>query len=68
MAPFVVLSATEMPAILAEVSCLSNRGQAEHLKSDEARQRIAEALVTGIQGFARESRVTVSERTGSHGS
>ncbi len=66
-APFVVLGATEMPAILAEVSCLSNERQAEHLKTAEARQRIAEALVSGIQIFARESRVTESERTGSHG-
>ncbi len=68
MAPFVVLSATEMPAILAEVACLSNEEQVEHLKTAEARQRIAEALVSGIQDFARESRVTVSERTRPHGS
>lgn len=67
-APFVVLSATEMPAILAEVSCLSNEQQVERLRTAEARQRIAEALVSGIQDFARESRVTVSERTRPHGS
>jgi N-acetylmuramoyl-L-alanine amidase len=68
MAPFVVLGATEMPAILAEVSCLSNTEQAERLKTADVRQGIAEALVSGIENFARESRATVSERTGSHGS
>ena len=67
MAPFVVLGATEMPAILAEVSCLSNREQAERLKTGEARQRIAEALMSGIQVFARESRATAEERTATHG-
>ncbi len=67
-APFVVLGATDMPAILAEVSCLSNEQQAERLKTAEVRQRIAEALVAGIQTFARETRVTAAERTGSHGS
>jgi N-acetylmuramoyl-L-alanine amidase len=67
MAPFVVLSATEMPAILAEVSCLSNEEQAERLKTADERQKIAEALVSGIQAFARKSRATASERTGSDG-
>lgn len=50
-APFVVLVATEMPAILAEVSCLSNPAEAERLGTNDYRQTIAEALVTGIQGF-----------------
>jgi N-acetylmuramoyl-L-alanine amidase len=50
-APFVVLVATDMPAILAEVSCLSNPGEAERLGTDDYRQTIAEALVTGIQSF-----------------
>ena len=43
MAPFVVLVATEMPAILAEVSCLSNRKEAERLSTTAYRQTIAEA-------------------------
>jgi N-acetylmuramoyl-L-alanine amidase len=50
-APFVVLVATNMPAILAEVSCLSNADEAERLGKDDYRQTIAEALVTGIQSF-----------------
>jgi N-acetylmuramoyl-L-alanine amidase len=50
-APFVVLVATEMPAILAEVSCLSNADEAGRLGKDDYRRTIAEALVTGIQSF-----------------
>lgn len=69
MAPFVVLSATEMPAILAEVSCLSNRKEAERLSTTAYRQAIAEAVVAGIENFAFELRATSAvERTGSSGS
>ena len=50
-APFVVLVATEMPAILAEVSSLSNPDDAEQLGTTAHRQAIAEALVGGIQAF-----------------
>ena len=44
-APFVVLVATEMPAIVAEVSSLSNEDDARRLNTAEYRQTIAEALV-----------------------
>jgi N-acetylmuramoyl-L-alanine amidase len=50
-APFVVLVATDMPAILAEVSCLSNPDEAERLGTSDYRETIAKALVTGIQSF-----------------
>ena len=50
-APFVVLVATEMPAILAEVSCLSNPDEAERLGTTAHRQAIAEALDSGIRSF-----------------
>src|SRR4029078_9684462 len=50
-APFVVLVATDMPAILAEVSCLSNADEAERLGREDYRQTIAKALVAGIQSF-----------------
>ena len=53
-APFVVLVATEMPAILAEVACLSNDREARLLALPKYRQSIAEALFTGIQGYALE--------------
>ena len=52
-APFVVLVATDMPAILAEVSCLSDKDEAERLDQPEYRQRIAEALASGVATFAR---------------
>jgi N-acetylmuramoyl-L-alanine amidase len=52
-APFVVLVATEMPAILAEVSCLSNSDEARRLNTPDYREAIAEALVSGVASFAR---------------
>lgn len=54
MAPFVVLVATQMPAILAEVSCLSNDDEAARLRTAEYRQTIAEAILAGIEGFAHQ--------------
>ena len=51
-APFIVLVATEMPAILAEVGCLSNDAEALKLRQPEYRQRIAEALFEGIRTYA----------------
>jgi N-acetylmuramoyl-L-alanine amidase len=50
-APFLVLVTTEMPAILAEVSCLSNESEAALLATGEYRQSIAEALRAGIQSY-----------------
>ena len=67
-APFVVLVATEMPAIVAEVSSLSNEDDARRLNTAEYRQTIAEALVSGIQTFAYGSRVSATERRGTSGS
>lgn len=52
-APFIVLAKTEMPAILAEVSCLSNRREAELLTRPLYRQFIAEALFAGLEVYAR---------------
>ena len=50
-APFLVLVTTEMPAILAEVSCLSNENEAALLATGEYRQSIAEALRAGIDAY-----------------
>ena len=50
-APFLVLVTTEMPAILAEVSCLSNQNEAALLSTGEYRQSIAEALRAGIDAY-----------------
>lgn len=51
-APFIVLLATEMPAILAEVSCLSNEEEVKLLTKPLYRQYIAEALAEGIRSYA----------------
>jgi N-acetylmuramoyl-L-alanine amidase len=51
-APFVVLVATDMPAILAEVGCLSNEKEAAMLSRADYRQKIAEALFQGIHAYA----------------
>lgn len=54
-APFVVLVATDMPAVLAEVACLSNDREAELLARPAYRQRIAAALADGIQRYAADA-------------
>jgi N-acetylmuramoyl-L-alanine amidase len=51
-APFIVLLSTEMPAILAEVSSLSNGDEARLLTKPLYRQYIAEALAKGIRAYA----------------
>lgn len=61
-APFVVLVATDMPAILAEVSCLSNPDEAERLGTPKHRQAIAEALVGGIQAFSNQKTYSTEKR------
>ncbi|HZI64878.1 MAG TPA: N-acetylmuramoyl-L-alanine amidase [Thermoanaerobaculia bacterium] len=52
-APFLVLVGTEMPAVLAEVSCLSNEREAALLRQADYRQRIAGALAAGVHAYAR---------------
>jgi N-acetylmuramoyl-L-alanine amidase len=52
-APFVVLAATDMPAVLAEVSWLSQAEEAKRLETAEYRQMLAEALASGVMNFAR---------------
>lgn len=52
-APFVVLVATEMPAVLAEVSCLSHQEEAKLLADASYRHRIARSLFAGIISYAR---------------
>jgi N-acetylmuramoyl-L-alanine amidase len=62
-APFIVLVGTGMPAILAEVSCLSSEEETALLKDPAYRQRIADALAAGINGYARA--VSNGEQKGS---
>lgn len=56
-APFVVLVTTQMPAILAEVSCLSHDEESKLLRNPEYRQTIAEALAAGIHQYASPTRM-----------
>lgn len=51
-APFIVLVATDMPAILAEVGCISNEKESAMLRRPEYRQKIAAALFDGIRAYA----------------
>ena len=51
-APFVVLVATDMPAILAEVGCISNKKEAALLRKADYRQEIADALFEGIRAYS----------------
>jgi N-acetylmuramoyl-L-alanine amidase len=47
-APFVVLLGVDVPSVLAEVSCLSNRQEEQELNSESHRENIARYLATGI--------------------
>lgn len=50
-APLVVLVGTRMPAVLAEVSCVSNADEARRLATSEYRSEIARALSAGLRAF-----------------
>ena len=51
--PFVVLNQAEVPAVLAEVSCLSNREEEERLGTPGHREDIAAYLEAGILDYLR---------------
>jgi N-acetylmuramoyl-L-alanine amidase/type II secretory pathway predicted ATPase ExeA len=50
-APFVVLTGANMPAVLSEISFVSNASDASLLLDGKQRQRIAEGLYRGIAGY-----------------
>lgn len=50
-APFVVLIGANMPSILAEISFLTNRDDANELREPEYRERIAESLYRGVARY-----------------
>jgi N-acetylmuramoyl-L-alanine amidase len=50
-APFIVLIGANMPSILAEISFVSNPGDAKKLKTGEYRQRIADSLYKGVAKY-----------------
>jgi N-acetylmuramoyl-L-alanine amidase len=57
-AQYVVLTGTQMPAVLAEVSFVSSPEDEDHLQSSEYRQRIADALYRGVAKYRDESKNT----------
>ena len=62
-APFIVLVATDMPAVLAEVGCLSNDREAAMLRRTDYRQQIAQALFDGIHEYAGGTRTQQKKGT-----
>ena len=50
-AQYVVLTGTQMPAVLAEVSFVSSPEEEDHLQSSEYRQYIADALYRGVAKY-----------------
>ncbi|MFQ5817428.1 MAG: N-acetylmuramoyl-L-alanine amidase [Terriglobia bacterium] len=50
-APFVVLIGADMPSVLSEIAFLSNARDERLLKTSRWRQRVAQALFTGITNY-----------------
>ena len=50
-APFIVLIGAQMPSILAEIGFVSNPREEALMKTPAHRQKIAEALLKGIEGY-----------------
>ncbi|HYQ48500.1 MAG TPA: N-acetylmuramoyl-L-alanine amidase, partial [Thermodesulfovibrionales bacterium] len=57
-APFVVLLGVDVPAVLAEVSCLSNREEEIELASEAHRENIAGYLEAGILDYLGKGDIT----------
>jgi N-acetylmuramoyl-L-alanine amidase len=63
-APFVVLIGANMPSILAEISFISNPGDAKKLKTADYRQKIADSLYKGMASYVDGlSGVTVASKS-----
>ncbi len=56
-APFVVLLGAQVPAVLAEVSCLSNREEELDLNTESHRENIARYLEAGILDYLSKGEV-----------
>jgi N-acetylmuramoyl-L-alanine amidase len=55
-APFYVLLGAEMPCILIELAFITNPRECRRLNSTGYQEEIADAIVTGIQGYIEETR------------
>jgi len=67
-ASYVVLTGTEMPSILAEISFVSSPADEERLKSETYRQQIAEALYNGIAQYQASRRPLKIAASATHSS
>ena len=63
-APFVVLIASEMPGILAEVSSVSHEEDARLLRDEAYREAIADALARGVRAYADARNLAGEGRSG----
>jgi len=63
-APFVVLIGAGMPSVLAEISFLTNRQEAQLLKTAGYKQKIAEALHDAVMKYRRalKRQATIADR------
>ena len=57
-APFLVLLGVDVPAVLAEVSCLSNREEEIELNTESYRENIAHYLEAGILDYLNKGEVS----------
>lgn len=57
-APFVVLLGLEVPSVLAEVSCMSNREEEKELQQEGHREYIARSLALGIFDYLNKGDLT----------
>ncbi|HET8824228.1 MAG TPA: N-acetylmuramoyl-L-alanine amidase [Terriglobales bacterium] len=57
-AQYVVLTGTQMPAVLAEVSFVSSPADEDRLQSSEYRQQIAESLYKGVVKYRHDTQHT----------
>ncbi|MCI5131858.1 MAG: N-acetylmuramoyl-L-alanine amidase, partial [Candidatus Electrothrix sp. EH2] len=55
-APFYVLIGAEMPAILAEISFITNRHEAKLMKNERYLQTLAEQIAAGVLSYAEKQR------------
>ena len=61
-AQYVVLTGTQMPAVLAEVSFVSSPADEDKLQNSEYRQGIAEALYRGIVQYRKDAKVALAKK------
>ena len=61
-APFYVLIGAEMPAILAEISFITNRHEAKLMKNERYLQTLAEQIAAGVLSYAEKQRTAALKK------